>query len=130
MFYQWYQQPSNRPDGLIAGATNAAYTTEALGTNTMFWVSVSNSVGAVLSDRATVTVVASFPRLALQRAAGASVLTLDASPGLPYRIEYSTNLSATTWTGLVELWLSTSPFMFIDPGASNSSARFYRAVAP
>src|SRR2546428_2430157 len=30
MTYQWYQQPSERPDGLIPGATNASYTTQAL----------------------------------------------------------------------------------------------------
>src|SRR6266404_593676 len=27
MAYQWFQHPSDRPDGLIAGATNASYTT-------------------------------------------------------------------------------------------------------
>jgi len=47
-----------------------------------------------------------------------------------YRIEYRTNLSATNWTGLVELVLSASPFTFVDSGWTNSPTRFYRAVAP
>src|SRR5438552_2187012 len=36
MAYQWYQQPSARPDGLISGATNATYTSSILLTNTTF----------------------------------------------------------------------------------------------
>jgi len=130
MSYQWYQQPNERPDGLIPGATNATYTTPALNNTTTFWVSVSNSAGSVLSDKATVTVVADAPRLTLERAGALPVLSLDGLVGFTYRIEYSTNLSATNWTSLVELSLRTSPFTFNDSGWSNSPARFYRAVAP
>ncbi len=130
MSYQWYQQPNERPDGLIPGATNATYTTSALNNTTTFWVSVSNSAGSVLSDKATVTVVADAPRLTLERAGALPVLSLDGLVGFTYRIEYSTNLSATNWTSLVELSLRTSPFTFNDSGWSNSPARFYRAVAP
>jgi len=130
MSYQWYQEPSERPDGLIPGATNATYTTSALNNTTTFWVSVSNSAGSVLSDKATVTVVADAPRLTLERAGALPVLSLDGLVGFTYRIEYSTNLSATNWTSLVELSLRTSPFTFNDSGWSNSPARFYRAVAP
>jgi len=130
MSYQWHQQPSDRPDGLIAGATNATYTSSALFTNTTFWVSVANSAGSVLSDKATVTVVATAPRLALQLRTGLPMLTLEGPVGATYRIEFSTNLSATNWTSLVELSLSATPFTFSDSGWSNSPARFYRAIAP
>jgi len=41
MSYQWYQDPSDRPDGLIVGATNTTYTTPALSTGTTFWVTVT-----------------------------------------------------------------------------------------
>ena len=130
MSYQWYQQPSNRPDGLIPGATNANYTTPALTNTTTFWVSVTNSAGSVLSDKATVRVVDGPPRLSLRQEGGLPVLTLDAAVGLTCRIEHNADLSTTNWTHLVNLSLHSSPFTFIDSGATNSPARFYRALAP
>jgi len=36
---------------------------------------------------------------------------------------------STNWTHLVELSLHSSPFTFIDSEATNSPARFYRALA-
>ena len=130
MAFQWYQQPSDRPDGLIPGATNATYTTPPLTNNTTFWVAVSNSAGSVTSDKAAVTVAPGAPRLSLQQGADLPLLTLDGSVGLTYRIEYNMNLSTTGWTRLVDLSLHSSPFSFIDPGATDSAMRFYRAVVP
>jgi hypothetical protein len=129
-FYQWYQQPSNRPDGLIPGATNATYTTPPLSANTTYWVVVTNSAGSTLSAPATLTVLPSPPQLSLQLDNGLPALTLSAAPGLAYRIDYRTNFTTATWTPLVELSLTTSPFTFTDPAASNTPARFYRAVPP
>ena len=51
-------------------------------------------------------------------------------PGTSYRIEYATSLTATTWTKLVDLSLPSSPFTFIDSGALNANARFYRVLVP
>jgi hypothetical protein len=128
--YQWYQEPSARPDGLSPGATNATYTTPPLTNNTTFWVCASNSAGAVISDKATVAVIPSPPRLSLEQVAGLPLLTLDGSAGLNYGIEYNTNLVTTGWTRLVDLSLQSSPFTFVDSGATGSPVRFYRAVAP
>jgi hypothetical protein len=128
-FYQWYQQPSNRPDGLIPGATNATYITPPLSVKTTYWVAISNSAGSTLSAPATLTVLPSPPQLSLQLDNGLPVLTLSAALGLTYRIDYRTNFTTAVWTPLVELWLSTSPFTFTDPAASNTPARFYRAVS-
>src|SRR5206468_11332533 len=111
-------------------ATNATYTTPALTSNTTFWVSVNNSAGSVVSDKATVTVVPTAPRLTIEQVTGLPSLTLEGRAGITYRIEFSTNLNATNWTSLVEVSLSTTPFTFSDSGWSNSPARFYRAVAP
>ena len=130
MIYQWYRHPSDRPDGLIAGATNATYTTPPMSTNATYWASISNSAGSVLSDKATITVVPAAPRLTLEQVAGLPLLTLDGPVGTTCRIEYSTNLNATIWTSLLELSLSATPFIFSDSGWSNSPARFYRAIAP
>lgn len=107
-----FEQPSDRPDAWIVGATNVGYTTGPLTDISTFWVSVSNSVGSVLSDTVTVTVVPAAPGLALIRSGSLPVLTLDGATSLTYRIEYSAELSVTVWTRLVELSLTTSPFAF------------------
>jgi len=130
MFYQWFKQPSDRPDGLIDGATNATYTSPALTRDTTFWVSITNSAGSVLSDKAAATVVSALPLLSVQMAACVPTLTLDGPTGLTYRLEYSTNLSATNWTSVAEFSLSTTQFTFGDWTWSNSPARFYRVVVP
>jgi hypothetical protein len=129
-FYQWYQEPSSSPDGLIPGATNATYNTPPVLVNTTYWVAISNSAGSTLSTPATLTVLPAPPKLTLTLDAGLPVLTLSAAPGLAYRIDYRTNFTTAVWTPLVELSLSTSPFTFTDPAASNTPARFYRAVPP
>ena len=51
-------------------------TTSALFINSTFWVSVSNSAGAVVRDKATVKVVSAWPQLSIRMAAGLPVLTL------------------------------------------------------
>jgi len=130
MAYQWYQDGGDRPDGLIVGATNATYITPPLSTNATYWASITNSAGSVFSDKVTITVVPAAPRLTLEQVAGLPLLRLDGSVGINYRIEYSTNLTATNWRSLVELSLQTTSFTFIDAGIENSSTRFYRVVAP
>jgi hypothetical protein len=129
--YKWYQQTTNQPTTLIVGATNATYTTPPLFTNTTFWVWVQGPVSGAPSDPAEVTVLPAAPsRLGMQATAGLPALSLDGTIGVSYRIQYSTNLSSTDWTTLAGFRLPTTRFLFSDPGASNSPARFYRAVAP
>jgi hypothetical protein len=130
MSYQWSQDRGDRPDGLIVGATNATYLTPGLRTNTTFWVSVTNSAGSVLSDRATITVVPIAPRLNLQLSSGLPVLTLEGAVGLPYRVESSPEVSATNWTVLAEFTMASNPFTFVDAEGATAAARFYRAVVP
>jgi hypothetical protein len=49
--------------------------------------------------------------------------------GRPYRIEYADYLTPTNWVGLTNLFLPSSPFLFIDTTSPNSPTRFYRAVS-
>jgi hypothetical protein len=129
-FYQWYKKPTNQPAVLIPGATNTTYTTAPLFTNTLFWVSITSTVGSTNSVPAAITVLPSAPRLGLERLAGLPWLSLDGAVGFDYRIDYATNLDAPAWTPLLELELGTTPFRFTDSAASNAPVRFYRAVAP
>lgn len=127
--YQWYQMPSDRPDGSIPDATNAVHTAGPIETNTTFWVTLSNSAGAVISDPAQVTIVAEPPRLGPGMVSSLPALTLDGIPGTAYRIEQKPDLKESIWAPLVDISLQISPYTLIDSTASNSPARFYRAVA-
>jgi hypothetical protein len=54
--FQWFQGVSPDTSNPIAGATASSYTTAALSSSTSYWVQVSNVVGTVNSNTATVTV--------------------------------------------------------------------------
>jgi hypothetical protein len=54
-------------------------------------------------------------------------LTIQGDVGRPYRIEYIENLSGTNWVALTNIFLPSSPWLFIDT-TTTSPNRFYRAV--
>jgi hypothetical protein len=62
--------------------------------------------------------------------AGPVQLTLSADVGSPCTVQYAEMLSTTNaqWLPLTNSTLLTGSAQFFDTGASNSSARFYRAV--
>ena len=45
--------------------------------------------------------------------------------GVNYTVQVSTNLASTNWSALYSLQLTNSPFLVVDPNATNSP-RFYR----
>ena len=128
--YQWYQGTSSDTNGVIPGATHLAYTAAELTTNTSFWVSVHNSLGTVDSATANVVVLpAKAARLKLTMLSGMAALVIDGQPGTQYRLDYTTNLSTTIWSNVINLVLPSSPYTFIDATSLNAPLRFYRAVA-
>ena len=128
--YQWYQGASSDTNGIIPGANNLAYTVSGLTANTSFWVSVHNSLGTVDSDTANVAVSpAKAARLKLTMLSGMASLVIDGQPGTQYRLDYTTNLSTTNWSNVINLVLPSSPYTFIDATSLNAPLRFYRAVA-
>lgn len=126
MGYQWYRQPSDRPDGLIAGATNAVYMTPPLATSTTFWVGIVNSAGSTLSEKAQITVVSEAVRLEITENSRGPLITVYGAIDTTYSVEYSTNLTSSSWTELIEIKLQTNPLTFLDTANSNDSMRFYR----
>jgi hypothetical protein len=62
----------------------------------------------------------------MRRVEGLPALWIDGALDSPYRVQFSTGLD--TWTDLIDLSLLTSPFLFVDPGASDSTSRFYRLL--
>ncbi len=59
-------------------------------------------------------------------AKGAARITLTGATGPRYRIEASTNLDS--WFPITDIVLKATTGDFIDPSATNSTRRFYRAV--
>ena len=46
-----------------------------------------------------------------------------------YGIEFCTSLQSSNWIPLVDITLPYSPYLFADLTATNSTSRFYRAIA-
>lgn len=61
---------------------------------------------------------------------GRMQFTVNFGAGWPCRVFYSTNLAAGGWTLLVTTNTTSAATIVIDPGATNSPARFYRAQSP
>lgn len=129
--YQWYEGPSSDTAHPIPGAINSVYTTTALSESTSFWVSVGNALGTVDSDTASVSV---FPPeaalLELRMTSGLPGLIIEGVVGTNYRIEYRSDSAGGNWTRLLDLALPSTPFVFVDAGATGRPARFYRVLVP
>ena len=123
--YQWRFNSAN-----IANATNASYAIPVVGTNNTgnYCVIVTNSAASVTSSNALLTVLVP-PSLSLELSGGYPVLSLYASLGTNYMLQYSSNLAATNWLNLLSITnLSDSPYLFLDPSGVSQPERFYRAL--
>jgi hypothetical protein len=69
------------------------------------------------------------PRLALiQFAPGLFGMSITGEVGRTYRVEASDNLRPGTWTSLITVIVTESPFEIIDPDSVGKPTRFYRIV--
>jgi hypothetical protein len=137
----WYQLTNGiLPGGTWSQAsTTNSYTnwsttlTLATGTNTLKAYAVNqggnysatNSVSFVSSNTFNLQLV--FTN-ALPMKTNGLVFNLQLSTGLNGHIQVSTNL--TSWATLTNFVGSNTTITFLDPAATNSSHRFYRAVIP
>lgn len=53
-------------------------------------------------------------------------LSIMGDIGRPYKIQYTNHLSGSGWITLTNIFLPTSPFLFLDLTATNDPQRFYR----
>ena len=128
--YQWYWGESGNTNGIIVGATNASCAVSGLVHTTNLWVSVRNSLGMVDSATATVTLVpATAARMSLSLFYGMASISVDGPVGTQYLLQYSTNVSRTNWSTLLDYNQNVNPFIYIDSGSLGARYRFYRAVA-
>jgi hypothetical protein len=64
--------------------------------------------------------------LTLEEFAG---ITLVGQVGRPYRIEYTEDVSGTNWQIVTNIFLPTSPYLFVDTARTTATPqRFYRAI--
>jgi len=120
--YQWQCNGTN-----LFGATDATLTLTNVTTDLagLYGVTVTNLAG-LASTSATLSVYTSAAAV-LTTPPGLTSdgfqFTITGVPGFNYVVEASTNLA--DW---VPLFTNTSPFTFVDGGASNFPARYYRSV--
>lgn len=68
-------------------------------------------------------------RVAVQTAGNQLVLTWNAVPGVPYQVQYQTNLASSNWLNLTPLQVAvTNSVRVVDVIGSGESGRFYRVV--
>ena len=66
--------------------------------------------------------------LSLSKPGGAAAVSIEGTVGARYQLQSTPALSAPAWTGLTNVLLPESPWLFMDQGVSNRAASFYRAV--
>ena len=94
-------------------------------------MTISNSAGAVTSERVKVTVLgAERPWLGITRVSLSKKkvhLALEAKPGATYKIQYTESIGEPVWLplGNITMWGSGTIYDKFDP---LRPARFYRAV--
>jgi hypothetical protein len=130
--YQWFQEPSDAPGGLIWGANAPAYSPPNLKKDTAFWVTVHNSAGAVTSDRAMVLVHDGHrPRLGIQviRSTQDVVIIIDGKSGATYDIQFAENLAEPVrWWNMRRVTADREVDWFYLKYDPEQPSRFYRAI--
>ena len=117
---QWQLERTNISNGAhFSGVTTATLTITAASFNEVghYRVQVSNGGGSVFSSEATLTIVANDP-----------AVIIYGKTNDTYRVDYSTNVSPTTWIPLSTNQLTTVPQLVFDPSSPQPNKRFYRAV--
>ena len=116
----------------IEEATNSWLTLSnvASGCRPAYAVTISNSVGSVTSATAMLTVNSTVapPQLSID---SQLQITIQGAVGQTYLIQYTTDLSqgANGWTPLTSVTLAAPSETIQDPGITNQTQRFYRALA-
>ena len=120
--YQWFFNGTNA----LAGATNSALclTNLCLSESGAYVVLVTNSVGAAVSQPATLEVSA---LLAITSVPG---VLLSGNICSALNLEYSDTVSAAHWQPLATVTLTNTSQVYVDSTAPAPAQRFYRVVSP
>jgi Pro-kumamolisin, activation domain/Immunoglobulin I-set domain len=128
--YQWQINGTNLTDGgSIAGSSTAALSVNpADATNAgSYDVVVANAYGSVTSSVATLNVVFSF-QSAVQNSDGSVSFTWLTTPGVPYQVQYTTNLALTNWINLGPAIVASNSVTTASDTNDVDPQRFYRII--
>ncbi|HVM50572.1 MAG TPA: choice-of-anchor tandem repeat GloVer-containing protein [Candidatus Acidoferrum sp.] len=131
LYYQWQRNGTNLLDGgNISGSTNRSLNLAAvsLADAATYSVNVSNSLSAVPSSPAHLTVV--YPPVFLSATASNCTLALTYStiPGQKYRLQYKSTVTNSTWAPLGPFVFPTSNTVTAYDNPCTNSQRLYRVV--
>jgi hypothetical protein len=121
--YQWQWNSTN-----LDGATNATLTLDnvTLDRAGIYSVTITNLIGSITSSNAVLSVYATAAAMlngCSFSCANGFQFQVAGVPGFNYAVQESTNL--LDWVSLIT---NTSPFIFVDPNATNSPQQFYRTL--
>jgi hypothetical protein len=128
--YQWQLNGTNLTDGgSIGGSSTAALTlSSADATNTgTYDVIVSNSYGSVTSSAVTLNVFFSL-QSAVQDSDGSFSFSWLTTPGVPYQVQYTTNLASSNWVDLGAALIASNGVTSATDTNNVDAQRFYRVV--
>jgi len=129
--YQWQRNTANLSDGSnIAGSATSALTLLAAGATDAgsFDVIVTNNFGSVTSSVVTLNVVFFFQSVSVAKNGNDVAFSWLTTPGVPYQVQYSTNLASANWTNLGAAITATNSVTTDFDTLGPDPQRFYRVV--
>jgi hypothetical protein len=129
--YQWQMDATNLADGgNIAGASAAALTLTNAGANDAgsYKVIVANAYGSVTSSLVTLNVVFFFQSVAQNAGGGSVTFSWLTTPGVPYQVQYTTNLATTNWVNLGAAIVASNSVTTASDNLPPDPQRFYRII--
>jgi hypothetical protein len=128
--YQWQMNSTNLADvGNIAGSLTPALTLTNVGASNSgsYNVIVANAYGSVTSSVVTLNVVFSF-QAAVQNGSGGVNFSWLTTPGVPYQVQFTTNLASSNWMNLGAAIVASNSVTTASDNASPDPQRFYRII--
>jgi hypothetical protein len=129
LHYQWQLNSTNLSDGSnISGSATAALSLVAAGATNAgsYDVIVTNAYGSVTSSVVTLNVVFLFQSAA--QVGGAVNFSWLTTPGVPYQVQYTTNLASTNWMNLGAAIIASNSVSSFSDNLGPDPQRFYRIV--
>jgi uncharacterized repeat protein (TIGR03803 family) len=131
LFYQWQKNSNNLTDGgdLSGSATRIlTLTNVSVADSGSYSVIVSNSLGAVSSDSALLTVINQPVFQTITQTNGTVSLAWSTFSGQIYQLQYNPDLSSSGWINLGNSITATNSLTTFSDVIGTGTQRFYRVV--
>jgi hypothetical protein len=131
LFYQWQKNSNNLTDGggLSGSATRIlTLTNVSVADSGSYSVIVSNSLGAVTSSSALLTVINQPVFQTITQTNGTVSLAWSTYSGQTYQLQYNPDLSSSSWINLGNSITATNSLTTFSDVIGTGTQRFYRVV--